>query len=258
MILRAGLLWTRNVAAAGRGYRYEGDPRHFSSHGLVALWDATVPSSVTLNATDVSGLASLVPGGDDLTQAVGANQPLYVGAPTYNGQPSIQFVRANSDGLTKTNTQVINTNPFTYYSVHRIRAIAGGAYNSILGNGEAPNGADLNLNPAAGFRDLLFVSNSEHTMGAPSTTTPEVWLISSNGPSSGVVNGYVNGVPQTMSTQAGLYTAGPNPLLYIGSNLMAATVDMDWLKGGIFTSAVPATVAVRLSKAAGAQFGFAT
>src|SRR5262249_11014836 len=103
------------------GSRYRGDPRRFSAYGLAGLWDAAL--GISLNGNDVSAIASQVAGGVDLPQATGANQPLYVGAPTYNGQPSIQFTAANADRL-EASANIIAANPATFVLVMRDRTSA--------------------------------------------------------------------------------------------------------------------------------------
>lgn len=82
-----------------QGSRQFGDTRRFSAYGLAAQWDPAVPTSVTLNTTRVAAVASLVTGGNDLSQATAGNQPLYTGAPTYYGQPSIRHIAARPDML---------------------------------------------------------------------------------------------------------------------------------------------------------------
>ncbi len=218
------------------------------------MWDAAL--GVTLNGTDVSALASQVPGAVDLLQATAANQPLYTGAPTYNGQPSVQFVLANADSLLAANIDLIGTGAHTYMSAHRVRAIAAGVYNGIMGNARAGAGSSLNAETTTGLRNLLFVGNSDHAMGSTPTTVPEMWSIGSGGSGSGIVIGMVYGVAQSMSSQLGSWAApGATGSVFLGASPATGGSDMDWLFGALFTTLLPNAVAIRIHKAGCARLG---
>lgn len=237
------------------GARYRGDVRRFSAYGLAGAWDTARRDTFAFNGNDVSALASIVPGGIDLSQGTAANQPLGVGTPVYGEFPSIQMTAANNDRLFRANTNLIGTAPATLISAHRFRALAGGAYNGVIGNSNAGQGFDMNAS-TTGLRDGLFVSNSEHTMGAASTTAAEVWSIAAS--NAGSVVGLVNGVAQTMSTQAGSWNdAGGTADMTIGKSAMANPTDLDFLFGAIFTTQAPFTVTYRIHKALAPRAGVA-
>lgn len=246
MILRAGLLWAANPAASGRGARYEGNPLHFSGYGLAALWDPIVTSSVTLNATRVAAIASLAPGGNDLSQGTAGNQPLYTGAPTYYGQPSIRFASGRPDMLTSaydpnqgTGTLVICTAP---------GAVAGG-------------------NDFLAFIDKM---NLYQTLAGPNT-----WCIyASAAVSSGVIltpgQQYVLVATNRSVNDADLWTNGSKVtsaagVAFVdraGSGLgsgvaLSQPSNTDFLFGAWFTTPLDQGAAFRISKGLGARIGVA-
>lgn len=254
MILRAGLLWAANPAAAGQGVRYQGDPRHFSSFGLVALWDTSVPGSKTLNVNDVSAVASLVAGGFDLSQAAGANQPLGVGSPQYGAFASIQFTAANSDRLFATNANVLGTGPFTYVSVQKFGAVHDVYFANGIGVG---TGAVLR---SSGSYSLQNLGGGGRTFtggaGLPDATTLHVVI---NGQDAGEVNGllWFDALPRSVAPSGTVGAdAGATAQLAIGGSAGASLFsDMDWCYGALFQGFVTAEVAYRLSKAPMARAG---
>lgn len=250
MILRAGLLWAANPAASGRGARYEGNPLHFSGYGLAALWDPIVTSSVTLNGNDASAIASQVPGEIDLAQVTPANQPLYLGAPTYYGQPSIQFVKANSDRLIKANTDLIGANPATFVGVQAYRTIGGAAMGNSTGNA---TGAALTL--PGGTRDFVAWGVQDRNDGSATLGAAEVWIACDQPGVTAFL--WANGTKTALSAPGTARTApGPAAEMDIGSGGGAGqSADIDFLFGAVFSSSIPDSVAIRISHALGARFG---
>lgn len=256
-MLRAGLLnHAASDSSAGQGARYYGTPLRFVNYGLAAYWRSS--KGVTLNGTDVSGLASQVPGGLDLAQATGAIQPLGTGAPTYGGAPlqSIQFVQANNDQLARANTDLIGTGDKTFFSVQRIRTSTT-SLQMILSN-ESPGttaGMGIGLSNVGNLRALHDAAVANDTDGAVGTSAPEVWVAVK--PSGAVGQLWVNGAVAIAASNAGDSAPGGTGLLAlgdIGGTWLGA--DMDWLESGVFTKAVPTHVVTRMTSYARATYAF--
>lgn len=257
MILQVGRLQTPNVAAAGQGYRWHGNPLHFVPHGLAAIWEP-LPQFVTLNGTDVSGLASRIQGGIDVAQGTAANQPLYTGAPTYGSpsapQPSIQFTAANIDTLQRAATNLIGVAPATWVTAQRLNAFTG-TFSGILANGGGGTGEGVGYSTTSRAVNRAGAGNPAD--GVPSTAVAEIWVVRSTTPSA--PEGFINNVAATFAP-GGIARSDPGGagVMYIGSfGGGGLPVNMDFLAAAVFQSSLPDSVAVRISKAWGARFGLA-
>lgn len=243
--------------------RQRGNPLRFINHGLVALWDAAL--GVTLNGADVSALADQVPWlplsapvAYDLSQATGANQPLYTGAPAYNGQPSIQFSFANTDNLTKLNNNFFGAGAWSVVSVQRMRNTTAGQQIIWESRNAGFTGGSMGIVtsvPSYRVQDLT-PGGVNHDGGTPGTTAPEVTIFMQG--AGAVPTALVNGAAVALSAGAGGQAdPGGAAMFSIGSTGGGLSSDQDFLFNCLFTTAVPNGVAVRLSHALGARFGVA-
>lgn len=220
-------------------------------NGLAALWDTQVASSVILNGADVSGLLDLSGAGNDLTQATAANQPLYTGAPSYNGWPSIQYTAANVDTLFRANTNLKSTLPCTIVSVQRLSAGTAGA-KGILCNEPASTGLGVALgrNGSDNARSWHDAAAAFRSDGVASLIAPEVWVGRVIHASTTPIL-WVNGTNQPLTN--GLITPtdpGASAALTIGAFFSgnASANNMDHLLGAWFQSFIPDALALSLTQ----------
>lgn len=256
MVLAAGhLLHTASASSRGQGSRYYGDLLRFKEFGLVGLWDTRRRASITLNGTDVANLASLVPGGLDLPQATPANQPLYTGAPAFNGWPSIQFVATNGDTLVKTGTNPIGAGPYSLVLLHHVRNTATCTLFSTINN--AGTGGVL-VQVTSALRGVTKVgAGGQLATGTPSTTVPEVWIITMAAGAEPTLS--VNAAtPVTGGTNPGITDPGGAGNLSIGSAIpFAQNADEDFLCAALFANVLTISAQVRISHALGPAAGIA-
>lgn len=234
------------------GYRQTGRPERFYAYSVAAVWDAAL--GITLNGNDVSAIASQVAGAADLPQATAANQPLYIGAPAYNGNPSIQFTAANGDRL-QANINIIGAAQATYIAVIRARAAVDQFWLSNVNN-TATAGWAFGSRTAGTLRDTVAVGVSARTAGVIGTTQPEVWVGRDYAAASPVTALSVNNVPMVVTAAAAVRTTpGATPRLVLGSLVDAVLpADIDFLYAAIATVAVDDSVVTRLSHALMARF----
>lgn len=248
-MLRPGLLNRGRMMRRSLGYRRIGNPDHIKvAYAFAGQWDAAL--GVTLNGNDVSALASQVAGAIDLVQAAGANQPLYVGAPAYNGNPSIQFTGANVDRLEKTATNIIGTGPLSMFLVCLERTA--GTTQVFFGNDT--NASGMEFANITGNRAVIAVAAANLTDGAITTTLPETWALSD--PADGVTPGsfLVNSAKVLTPTTIHL-SPGAGGSMIIGARqggIVPADIDFCW--GAITVGALGDSLLQRLSHALQARF----
>lgn len=241
------------------GARQYGAVTLFYAHGLAAVYDSS--KGITLNGTDVSAIADQVPWlplsapvAYDLSQGTAANQPLYTGAPTYNGRPSIQYVAANADRLFLANTNLIADNPCTFVAVQRLRVL-GGAQSYFFGNGTG--GTGIGFGEAAGGRNAIVAGVTNRIDGVISTTAAEVWIGTDSGSGVPAATLMINGVDQAITNSgANRVDAGATAEIEIGAYLGGGlNADVDDLFKVIFITSIPDSVKIRISHAYGATYG---
>lgn len=230
----------------GYGARYRGDPRKFAAYSLTALWDASVPSSITLNGTDVSAEASLVTGNADVAQATGANQPLYTGAATYNSQRTVTYVAANTDRLQKANTDIIGAGGSTAFVVYFQR----GATGRLISNNSGGAGVDLQYNASA----VNYQSSGVSARTGGTLAAGSLHVLFARDIPSVTADAFVDGVAVALSAATSA-RAAPGPTATLSISFSAAPADMDFGVGGFFASYVDTSAVYRMSKAFGARFG---
>lgn len=224
------------------------------------LWDAAL--GITLNANDVSQIDhqrgsrpwQSVP--IHLIQPAGANQPLYIGAPIYNGQPSIQFTAANADRLMLTATDLIGAGFVTMFCVSRMRTNV--SDQNIFGNSTNGTAGLFFRANSAGNRDWEAGAVAARVDGAYSTALAEIWTgVDFSGLSPALL--YANGNPVTISNPNAIHVApGGTGAVYIGALANGAVPsDVDWMFGAIYVFALNKNIITRLTKAAKVRFGVA-
>jgi hypothetical protein len=227
-----------------------GRPERFTGMGLGGFWLSD--RGLTLNGTDVSGLADFSGNGRDLSQGTASAQPLSTGAPTYDGITCIQFTSASSDALTRGSTNIVGTGPITIMSVQAFRATTAGVH-CLVGNTSATNGAALCANGAA--RECLDHGIAQHDDANFTTSTLETWMMRQS--AAAVPTLTVNGVAASVSgASTGIADPGAGGVVGIGGGFGAlASSDVDWLAAVIFTVNISDSVAQRLNHWVGAKYG---
>lgn len=238
------------------GYRALDICRFF---GAAAAWDAAL--GVTLNVADISALADQTsnwprpwdPIAYDVSQGTGANQPLYIGATAYNGQPSIQFTAANSDSLSRAATNLFATLQGSVVSVQKFRA-PGGDQALLLNGAGADFSAGLTLYASG---TTYFANNGAASRSSAGLSSNlEVWSFAQ--PNGAAPTWLINGVALTL---AGAMTALQDPTgaasIMLGRTVSGRQADIDLCFLGIFQTGIPNSVLVRISHALGARFGVA-
>lgn len=232
--------------------RYRGDPRRFSARNLVGLW-LTWKSTITLNGTDVSGMTSLVAGGNDIGQATGANQPLFTGAPTYGGKRSIQFTAANVDRLVKATTDIAGTGPVTV--VFAAQFTATGAYISDSA------GVGSGVTIRSDTHTIQNLGGGGRTLQAAGTISTGAMHVLVSGQDAGEVNALwlIDSVPQTV-TPGGTVGAAPGgaaalSIGAIGDGTLPCS--MDWMGAAWYQGFLSQSEALRVTKYFAAEVGVA-
>lgn len=250
------------VAASGRyhgggaygdhyGARYRGDPRRFAAYTLAALWDAHVPTSVTLNGADVAGWASLVAGGVDFSQGTAANQPLYTGAPSYNNQRSIQGTAANGDVLLKTNVDLVGTGPSTWILVSNNRT---GANARVMDNSQNESQGMVLQNAAAALDWTCWGATGR---AGPALTANALHVVILYDTPGATARCTADGVDATLgSATSTRFAPGPTALMSIFAGVLGgSSSDADICYAGVFSTNPGTGVVQRMSRSLGARFG---
>lgn len=227
------------------------------------IYDPAV-AFITLNGADVSNIADAKMAyprpwpvqSFDLPQAAAGNQPLYTGAPAYNGSPSIQFTAANADRL-QANFNIIGALPSTMIIAGRLRTGAVSQYLLSNTNNTATAGWALGVSGGGTSRDAVAVGVSAKTDGAMSTAVPEVWVARDWMAASPVTQLWVNGTQVALAGAAAVRTTpGATPRLVLGA-LVDAVLNGDWdfLLAAIFQTTLADSVAQVLSSVIQAKVG---
>lgn len=223
--------------------------QRFAGYGLAGVWCSWLV--VSLNGTDVSAAGDRSGNGRDEVQASPASQPLYTGAPTYGGRPSVAFTAATSDALSCSNANLSNAD-VTVVSIQRIR-VAGTSFiasnSNTLSNGIAIGTISTRAANALG--------QTSHLGSLPSTTKPEMWIAMFPAASS-VPTLLVNNAADALSGAATVKVATTaTSTVRIGDAGGSFPIDMDWLATAWFTSILPRDIASRVARGGGALCGIA-
>lgn len=206
-----------------------------------AIWDPFI--GVALNGTDVSALAHQLgvrPWGPvvNVGNANSAQQPLYTGAPAYNGSPSIEFTAATSDNLFAAAAPIIGNKPATFVTAQRFNTAAATGF--MFTNTDGASGVGLGISGAGGNRDCTAFAVASRTDSAVSAAVPEVWLVRDYGDGAPPTTFLVNGSPVAISNPAANRApAGATSRVEIGgSGVLASFANVDWLVGAIYQFAL--------------------
>lgn len=226
-----------------------------AAFGASAAWDTSIPGTKAFNVNDISGLADAtmlfprpwLPVAIDVSQAVGANQPLGVGTPQYGRYVSIQFTAANADRLAMAGN-LIGAVPATMLGVWRFPNTTGNYF--FLSNCSAGGGSgwSLGIRAGAGGRDTVAAGVSARTDGVPGTAAPEVWICRDWAAAAPPADMMVDGIMRAVSAATAIRTTPGAGNVTLGS-LDGATLpsDVDFCLGAIFPYALSDGLAVRLS-----------
>lgn len=243
----------------GYGARYRGNTRRFSAYGILALWDASM--GVTLNGTDVSALASQVGGAIDLAQATGARQPLYTGAPTYNGQPSIRFTAANGDNLFRNATSIWTGGAGSFFITTAVPLGINGTF-LICDTDGATNGFDLKTVGASSpwARQFDSIPGHAHLTGSIIDDGEVYTMLGTLSSSPASAHLYLNGTDVAISnpTDGTFNDTNASSVMLLGAVTSAGVgaANMDFLEAAVFDFVIPPSVVDRMAKASAARFGF--
>ena len=219
-----------------------------ANNALAAMWD-TQTSTVTLNGADVSQINFLSAGAIHLVQATGANQPLYTGAPAYNGWPSVAFTAANSDQLARVNTNLA-AGDVTIITAQRVRT-SGTTF--IAFNGDALT-TGVAIGQLGGLRAANQTNVTNHSDAAISTAAAEVWVARFLAANS-VPTLWVNGVNVALGGAASVKLATTGAATLAVGTAGAFFIDMDWMFGAVFQSSIPDALATSITNRLKARLG---
>ncbi len=148
---------------------YVFSPLHIGN-GSCSIWYKPSVNSVTLNGADVSQINDLSGKGNHATQAVAADQALWVPSGPLNSQPCVEFDSSNSEwyGI---DGHASSSNDFTLCAVFDF--VSSGAQQYMLSGRKA--GADLLFAPRGGFsKNEIYDSTAWRDLGAL-TSGAHIW-----------------------------------------------------------------------------------
>jgi len=215
--------------------------------GFSAVWDAAL--DVTLNGTDVSALGvakmhyprSELPVAMNVSQGTAGNQPLYTGAPAYNGSPTIQFTAANNDELDRANTDLAGTGPITMIFAAKM-TVNGSIFANTVGLG---SGFTLRTDNRS-FQGLGGGARTFAVNGALDTTTPHVVLFAVDAQQQNAYC-FIDNVAQVLTISGTIAAApGATASVRIGSIIGTLSVSMDYIFGCWAKRYLPQSIGYRI------------
>lgn len=235
----------RNGCRRGRlrHHRRTGDPRKFRAYG-VAYW-----FRADLGVTTSSGVSQLVcqfGTGNDVSQGTGTAQPAQVLA-AYNGRPCLRFVGASSQYLSKANTNIFGTGPYTIIFTVKNNTLPG-AFTG--GSGCTNTSAGVSLGTNGNTRTDLIFGLEAFGISAGNASTAVVETYEAWRPAASNHKGTFNNGAVLTSGSASLNTAGATGALMLGAHLNSGAVggfmDADFLETIAYLSDLTASAITRI------------
>lgn len=213
------------------------------------LWLRADSKNIVFNGGDVSGWNDLSSNANNLAQAIGANQPLWV-ASRQNLKPCVEFTAANGDRLARAATNLVGAGSYTFFIVHKARnAVSQAGY---FCNDVAARTSGISYGTLGSVGDFTRNTNHDglvgHEMGAEDTNAKVVSIRFNV--SSGAIDSQINGADTATTNQPGAAILDPGgaAVLAIGSGPIAANFsDLDCYEILFYSSALSASDRARVT-----------